>query len=49
MGIISKFLPKEDRYSAVMLYGMVVALCFNGGCLSLHTKMHINMSISIRL
>ena len=30
MGLVEKFLPKEDRYAALMLYGMVVAMCFNG-------------------
>lgn len=30
MGFIHKFLPKEDRYAAVMLYGMILATCFNG-------------------
>lgn len=30
MGIVEKFLPKEDRYAAMLLYGMVFATCFNG-------------------
>ncbi|KAK5175646.1 uncharacterized protein LTR77_000785 [Saxophila tyrrhenica] len=30
MGLIEKFLPREDRTAALMLYGMVWALCFNG-------------------
>lgn len=30
MGLVEKFLPKEDRFAALMLYGMVFALCFNG-------------------
>lgn len=30
MGIIERFLPKEDRYAALMLYGMILAMCFNG-------------------
>ena len=30
MGIVQKFLPPEDRYAALMLYGMVFATCFNG-------------------
>ncbi|KAK3684590.1 hypothetical protein LTR37_020121 [Vermiconidia calcicola] len=30
MGLIEKFLPKEDRFAALLLYGMVFATCFNG-------------------
>lgn len=30
MGFYSNFLPKEDRYAALLLYGMVLATCFNG-------------------
>lgn len=30
MGILETFLPKEDRYAALLLYGMVLATCFNG-------------------
>lgn len=30
MGFLSSFLPKEDRYAALMLYGMVSSTCFNG-------------------
>ncbi|KAL9622908.1 MAG: hypothetical protein Q9160_002834 [Pyrenula sp. 1 TL-2023] len=30
MGLLERFLPKEDRYAAMMLYGMVFATCFNG-------------------
>lgn len=30
MTLLSKFLPPEDRYAALMLYGMVFATCFNG-------------------
>ena len=30
MGFLSTFLPPEDRYAALMLYGMVFCTCFNG-------------------
>ncbi|KAL2435297.1 MFS-type transporter criB [Exophiala dermatitidis] len=30
MGLIDKFLPKEDRFAALMLYGMVFCTMFNG-------------------
>ncbi|KAI6840468.1 hypothetical protein KC342_g2875 [Hortaea werneckii] len=30
LGFFKQFLPKEDRHSALMLYGMCIALCFNG-------------------
>lgn len=30
MGFLEKFLPKEDRAAALLLYGMVLATCFNG-------------------
>jgi len=30
MGFLEKFLPKEDRTAAMLLYGMVLATCFNG-------------------
>lgn len=30
MGLLHKFLPKEDRHAALMLYGMVFSTCFNG-------------------
>jgi len=30
MGFLEKFLPKEDRFAALMLYGMVFSTCFNG-------------------
>lgn len=30
MGLLEKFLPKEDRFAALMLYGMVFSTCFNG-------------------
>jgi len=30
MGLLTKFLPKEDRFAALMLYGMVFSTCFNG-------------------
>ncbi|KAJ4993601.1 Sugar transporter STL1-like protein 8 [Stagonosporopsis vannaccii] len=30
MGLLEKFLPKNDRYAALLLYGMVLATCFNG-------------------
>lgn len=30
MGILETFLPKEDRYAALLLYGMVFCTCFNG-------------------
>ena len=32
MGFIETFLPKEDRYAALLLYGMVFCTCFNGEC-----------------
>ena len=30
MGLIEKFIPKEDRTAALLLYGMLFSLCFNG-------------------
>ena len=30
MGFLQSFLPKEDRFAALMLYGMVFSTCFNG-------------------
>ncbi|KAF2718835.1 MFS sugar transporter-like protein [Polychaeton citri CBS 116435] len=30
MGILEKFLPRQDRYAALLLYGMVFSTCFNG-------------------
>jgi hypothetical protein len=30
MSFLSTFLPKQDRYAALMLYGMVFSTCFNG-------------------
>ncbi|KAB8542080.1 hypothetical protein FH972_025543 [Carpinus fangiana] len=30
MGFTERFLPKQDRYAALLLYGMVLATCFNG-------------------
>lgn len=30
MGYLATFLPKEDRHGAVLLYVMMLALCFNG-------------------
>ncbi|QIW96337.1 hypothetical protein AMS68_001855 [Peltaster fructicola] len=30
MGFFETFLPKEDRFAALMLYGMVFSTCFNG-------------------
>ncbi|KAF2852947.1 MFS sugar transporter-like protein [Plenodomus tracheiphilus IPT5] len=30
MGLLETFLPKNDRYAALLLYGMVLATCFNG-------------------
>lgn len=30
MGVLASFLPANDRYAALMLYGMVFATCFNG-------------------
>ncbi|WPH03997.1 Hypothetical protein R9X50_00688100 [Acrodontium crateriforme] len=30
MGFFQRFLPKEDRFAALMLYGMVFSTCFNG-------------------
>lgn len=30
MGLLEKFLPKEDRFAALLLYGMVFSTCFNG-------------------
>ncbi|KAJ5112986.1 hypothetical protein N7456_001520 [Penicillium angulare] len=30
MGITEKFLPKDDRFAALLLYGMVFSTCFNG-------------------
>lgn len=34
MGIVDTFLPKEDRRAALLLYGMVLATCFNGKSMS---------------
>lgn len=30
MGFLQRFLPPQDRYAALMLYGMVFSTCFNG-------------------
>lgn len=30
MTFLTDFLPKEDRYAAMLLYGMVFTTCFNG-------------------
>ncbi|EME83195.1 uncharacterized protein MYCFIDRAFT_196544 [Pseudocercospora fijiensis CIRAD86] len=30
MGLLEKFLPKEGRFAALLLYGMVFCTCFNG-------------------
>ena len=30
MTFMERFLPKEDRFAALMLYGMVFSTCFNG-------------------
>ncbi|TVY48526.1 MFS glucose transporter, partial [Lachnellula occidentalis] len=30
MGLLQKFIPPNDRYAALMLYGMVFSTCFNG-------------------
>ena len=30
MGFLERFLPEQDRFAALMLYGMVFATCFNG-------------------
>jgi hypothetical protein len=30
MGLLETFLPKNDRYAALLLYGMVLSTCFNG-------------------
>ncbi|KAJ5805617.1 uncharacterized protein N7503_003219 [Penicillium pulvis] len=30
MGLVNTFLPKEDRFAALLLYGMVFCTCFNG-------------------
>ncbi|KAH9877093.1 hypothetical protein IAQ61_002456 [Plenodomus lingam] len=30
MGLLETFLPPSDRYAALLLYGMVLAACFNG-------------------
>jgi hypothetical protein len=30
MTSIERFLPKEDRFAASMLYGMIFSTCFNG-------------------
>lgn len=30
MGFLQRFIPPNDRYAALMLYGMVFSLCFNG-------------------
>ena len=30
MGLLQKFIPPNDRYAALMLYGMVLSTCFNG-------------------
>lgn len=29
-GLLHRFLPPDDRYAALILYGMVLATCFNG-------------------
>lgn len=35
MTFIERFLPKEDRFAALMLYGMVFSTCFNGSSKSM--------------
>lgn len=30
MGFLQRFIPPNDRYAALMLYGMVFSTCFNG-------------------
>jgi len=30
MGLIDKFIPRNDRYASLILYGMVFSTCFNG-------------------
>jgi hypothetical protein len=30
MGILENFLPPDDRRAALLLYGMVIAICFSG-------------------
>jgi hypothetical protein len=30
MGFFQRFIPPNDRYAALMLYGMVFSTCFNG-------------------
>ncbi|PGH17722.1 hypothetical protein AJ80_04730 [Polytolypa hystricis UAMH7299] len=30
MGFFQRFLPENDRYAALLLYGMIFAICFNG-------------------
>lgn len=30
MGFLQRFLPENDRYAALILYGMVFSTCFNG-------------------
>lgn len=30
MGFLDTFLPPGDRHAALLLYGMVLSLCFNG-------------------
>ncbi|CAH0019941.1 unnamed protein product, partial [Clonostachys rhizophaga] len=30
MGLLQTFLPENDRYAAMLLYGMVLSTCFNG-------------------
>lgn len=30
MGFFQRFLPPNDRYAALLLYGMVFSTCFNG-------------------
>ncbi|KAL1956771.1 hypothetical protein VTO42DRAFT_6825 [Malbranchea cinnamomea] len=30
MGFLSTFLPPNDRYAALLLYGMIFSTCFNG-------------------
>ena len=44
MGFLETFLPKNDRYAAFLLYGMVLATCFNGYdagmCVSLPHELH---------
>lgn len=37
MGLLEKFLPKNDRYAAMLLYGMVLATCFNGYDAGMHS------------